>query len=826
MKRKIAALVFAGCSIVSRAFGQADPPASPKEIWDALANPVMDRDRSATVQNIQIKRDRVNITLLDGTIQFVKPANGIVFGAVFHGNGRLQIDPPNGVEERQLLLFTNQSKVDLAFAEATFSSTDSFFEEVAAVVKWDASAAISDDLYVRRQREREHLGAQHLPRLFKSALSADRRRTGLFVADVHTKEKDWVEVIDDAMQHEEIIAGHWFTAADRKHFDVWTEFPVNTADQRHSYDDPAARQDFHVIKYQIDASVAENTDLNATAMLTLQPRNSGERAFLFNLDPRLRVDAIKDAQERPLFFVQPAPGAEGPYVVVALATATTDAAQQLQFHYAGKRVIRQGGAGDYYCQDPGWYPAITEQDIPRQAFRSEFELTFRNPANYQLFATGRKTHDGIENGRRVTTWVSDAPASSAGFGFGDYLIRVEHADGVDLQIYVNRQPDNLLNSLTQGVRDPLHGRDERDLATGQTRVTPSVGIAPSLANALAQVAPDTLAKNMAVEVGNTVRVLQNYFGPYSYHQLTVTDASLDNQALPGLLFLGWPNFLNPTQKAAIGVTRTRGLPDFGDALRAHENSHQWFGERVGWKGYHDVWLSEGFAEFSANLYVQYREGPKESLDRWRADRQGLSRVDPKNHRIESLGPISLGWRVVSSETDPRAFHDLVTAKGAFVLHMLRMQLYDIRNSDPDHLFKEMMQDYYKTFDNKPASTADFKAVVERHMTPPMDLAGTRTMDWFFDQYVYGTGIPRYALKYTLENAPDAKKHLKGTITRSGVPDSWKDDLVLYGHAGGSSVRLGIVGATHSEQNVDAMLPGNFDRVSINDQEDTLAEVIQ
>ena len=677
------------------------------------------------------------------------------------------------------------------------------------------------------KREREHLGAQHLPRLFKSVMSTDRRRTGLFVADVLTKEKDWVEVIDDAMQHEEIIAGHWFTATDRRHFDVWTEFPVNNGDQRHTYDDPAARQDFHVVKYQIDASVAENTDLNATAMLALQPHNSGERALLFHLDSRLRVDSIKDAQGSPLFFVQPPPGSEGPYVAVALATATTDAAQQLQFHYTGRGVIRQGGAGDYYCQDPSWYPAITEQDTPRQAFRSDFELNFRNsPANYQLFATGRKTHDGIENGKRVTTWVSDAPISSAGFVFGDYLSRVEHADGVDLQVYVNRQSDNLLNSLTQGARDPLHNKDERDLATGQIRVAPSVGIAPALADALSQVAPDTLAKNMAVEVGNTVRVFQNYFGPYPYHQLTVTDASLQNQALPGMLFLGWPNFLNPTQRAAIGLTRTRDLPDFGNALRAHENSHQWFGQRVGWKGYHDVWLSEGFAEFSANLYVQYREGPKEFLDRWRADRQGLSRVDPNNHPIESLGPIALGWRVVSSQSDPRAFHDLVIAKGAFVLHMLRMQLYDVRNSDPDHLFKEMMQDYGKAFDNKPASTADFKAVVERHMTPPMDLAGTHTMDWFFDQYVYGTGIPRYALKYTLENASDGKKHLKGTITRTGVPDSWKDDLVLYGHSGSNSVRLGIIGVTHIEQNLDAMLPGKIDRISINDQEDTLAEVTQ
>jgi hypothetical protein len=53
----------------------------------------MDRDRSAQVHNVEIKRDRVTITLAGGVIQFVKPANGVVFGAVFYGSGRLQRIP-------------------------------------------------------------------------------------------------------------------------------------------------------------------------------------------------------------------------------------------------------------------------------------------------------------------------------------------------------------------------------------------------------------------------------------------------------------------------------------------------------------------------------------------------------------------------------------------------------------------------------------------------------------------------------------------------------------------------------------------------------------
>ena len=86
----------------------------------------------------------------------------------------------------------------------------------------------------------------------------------------------------------------------------------------------------------------------------------------------------------------------------------------------------------------------------------------------------------------------------------------------------------------------------------------------------------------------------------------------------------------------------------------------------------------------------------------------------------------------------------------YVLQMLREQLTDSRNPDPDHLFKEMMQDYCKTFDNKPASTEDFKGIVEKHMLRNMDLDGNHKMDWFFNQYVYGMGMAHYNFHATLE----------------------------------------------------------------------------
>jgi hypothetical protein len=98
----------------------------------------MDPAKSAHTENVTIVRDRIHITLLDGTIQFTQSANGVVFGAAFHGNGRVQVDPPNPIEAQQLRLFIKQDKIAMSFTEGTFSFTDGLLDEVAKQVKWES----------------------------------------------------------------------------------------------------------------------------------------------------------------------------------------------------------------------------------------------------------------------------------------------------------------------------------------------------------------------------------------------------------------------------------------------------------------------------------------------------------------------------------------------------------------------------------------------------------------------------------------------------------------------------------------------------------------
>src|SRR6266849_10819376 len=63
-------------------------------IWNGLQQPAFSADKSASVSQLALVRDRIQITLADGIIQFTNPVNGIVFGATFRGRGRVQVEPP------------------------------------------------------------------------------------------------------------------------------------------------------------------------------------------------------------------------------------------------------------------------------------------------------------------------------------------------------------------------------------------------------------------------------------------------------------------------------------------------------------------------------------------------------------------------------------------------------------------------------------------------------------------------------------------------------------------------------------------------------------
>jgi len=252
----------------------------------------------------------------------------------------------------------------------------------------------------------------------------------------------------------------------------------------------------------------------------------------------------------------------------------------------------------------------------------------------------------------------------------------------------------------------------------------------------------------------SVQLYSELFGPYPWPHLAATEIpGFHGQGLPQLLHLAWFSFESNRQ----GIT---------DHFRAHEVAHQWFGHLVGWTNYHDQWLSEGFAEYAGAMYVQAaNRGRKtflELLEQWRSDI-----LDVGGHSAWHAGPhvapIWLGYRCASTAS-PASYGHLIYSKGAYVLHMLRNMLHDYRTGS-DYRFAALMRDYVSTHAHREATTADFQRVVERHTG--------QSMQWFFDQWVYGVQIPRYEYRWDREETADGHWIVSGQIDQFDVDTTFR-----------------------------------------------------
>src|SRR5260370_7613747 len=105
----------------------------------------------------------------------------------------------------------------------------------------------------------------------------------------------------------------------------------------------------------------------------------------------------------------------------------------------------------------------------------------------------------------------------------------------------------------------------------------------------------------------------------------------------------------------------------------HEVAHQWFGHGVSGGSYQEEWLSEGFAEFAAALFLQQAVGPKwqkDYIDFW--ERQRVRILDKNNFGVapNDAGPLWLGLRLISPRSG-QAYQGVTYSKGPYVLIMLR-----------------------------------------------------------------------------------------------------------------------------------------------------------
>jgi aminopeptidase N len=204
----------------------------------------------------------------------------------------------------------------------------------------------------------------------------------------------------------------------------------------------------------------------------------------------------------------------------------------------------------------------------------------------------------------------------------------------------------------------------------------------------------------------------NYISPYPFKKL----ANVQSKTIFG----GMENagnifyFENSVATNEVQLQRRGPLED----LFAHETAHQWFGDEVSEKDWPHVWLSEGFATYMTQLYLEHKYGIDTLNKRMLSDRNAVLKFYKKRKTpiVDFSEPDSLMLLLNANSYE----------KGSWVLHMLRRKL-------GDEIFRRGIQTYYQTYKGSNASTDDFMHVMEK--------VSKQNLKLFFKQWLYTPGQP-------------------------------------------------------------------------------------
>jgi hypothetical protein len=777
----------------------------------------------AAVNNLVLKRDAATFTLRSGELYFIAPINGRVTGAVFLGEGELNLEPPNAREKASLNIFTGTQTLAEQFSQLVLRFTDKTYDEIKASPNaamhesGGAQASHARDVYRDNQTLLRKILRTNAEERALNDLYAPKR-PGYFTAFINGRRYNkLVYQIDplgiDAVSPDQVAL---FSYGDTDG-GVWTSFPLEI--ERNALGGvvtgtrAADNRIFDITHHEIDV-VIRGAQITASDQLTFLAL-SGRRVLPFNLYQSLRVSRVQDEAGRDLDFIQENKNEDADFAVVLPQPMKTGKVYKIIVQYAGGDALRDLGGGNYFLiPRETWYP---NNGGTRFGDRAIFDMTFHYPTKNTLIGTGTLAAPETQDGdAKVAKWTSGTTELAvAGFNYGKFKKKelTDKDTGYNVEIYVNTQlaPDLQRRDTFEKMRDA------EAAASGGNILSETI---PSASSSTTSGTGAALA-----DTQNALRIYDAYFGklPYSRVAMTQQPAGFFGQAWPTLIYMPYTAFLDQTQRVSLMGGRG-GADTFWQYVGAHELAHQWWGHVIGWTSYREQWMSEGFAEFSASLYVQQTRGVSKLIDFWEDQRRMIVEPQPatKGRKPYTLAAVTDGYRANSAKTGSVA-RFLIYPKGAYILHMLRMMMYDQRSKDPDARFKTMMQDFVKTYYNQDVSTEDFKRIVDKHITPEMDLAQNKRMDWFFNEWVYGKEVPAYTFDYQI-GSTDGKTTLTGRITQAGVSDNFGMRVPVWADFGKGWTRLGaakVIGNTSVEL-PPVSLPQTPKRVAICALNDVLA----
>jgi len=788
------ASLIAACSL---AIAQRPPNSNP--LYQQLRT-LLPAGEVIQVNNFELHRDAAVFTFTRGDFAFFGEVNGKVTGAVFKGVGHFHLTPPSAEEKHNLAILSRSEELDEDFDQVVLRFTDSTAAELrkASAGKGVPGSEFGSAEIELRNFQRQKIYTNFDLRLLEDVLSPTQ--SGYFLAAIRGKRfAHLIFTIDPHgarnVSPEEVSLMNW---------NDWGEaylaaFPLNSISG-----DPARAAGENNGAYRIDT---ENLDvtiekggfLSGLATMHVVADQDGVMVVPLTLYPTLRVSRVDTEKGEQLDFVQERKEEDADFGVILPAALKKGESTTLRIAYGGKDVVRNEGGANYYpVARQSWYPNAARG----LGDYATYKMTFHVPKGLELIATGTRTSETTEGKYTTTEWKTDVPLAVVGFNLGKFTMKeakVQGKQGDDLTI------DAYANTTAPDSFTPMENKLNRDIS------------AEDQGSAIGRIDTPGMLGVQLSQAQVAARIYTGYFGELPFSRVAVTQQYACNygQSWPMLVYLPICGFLDQTQQHFMGLH-----PEdmYWKVVTAHEVAHQWWGQTVGFRSYRDQWMSEGFADTSATIFLQAtRPKPDDFREFWKQQRRLITEKNAQGFRPIDVGPVTMGFRLATDRTGWNIYQDLVYPKGAYILHMIRMMMWSPK--DGDARFIETMHDFLKSNWLKAATTEDFKAAVERHMTTGMDLDGNHRMDWFFRQYVYGTDLPSYHFEaQTTQNGDVTSLHYK--LIQSGVGPEFRMTVPMYLElADGKVMRLGslaIKGDFTADQTMDLpKLSAPVKRVVIN-----------
>jgi hypothetical protein len=692
-------------SAAERQIRQVEQLTTVSGLYKLAINPA----KAFNVRNLTVTATDMTLEMASGSAFVAETAEGTT-AVVLLGRGRMRFAPSDPAEQTQIRIFSGEPQLAADFDAAFIRLRPSEFDDLFPAASLTPRTASAGDLRRATDVFDENVGQTF--NIDLRDLSRERwsliPTSGDLVAEVRTRRLGSLTYARSMKDAEDISL---FDRKRRRNIAVYaSQQKLGTRGRFYGEDE--------LVEYDIlrhDLEVAFSPDrlwVEGTARLQIRIRSLALSSMTLRLAESLNVRTVATEEQGRLLYLRVI-GQNS--VIINFPTALRRNAEiSLYVAYGGRlepqQIDREGIVLDQqanvqqedvyipvepqyiYSNRSYWYPQSTVTDYATSSLR----ITV--PAEFDVIATGNEV---------------GPPEPAPGAVPPGQRAR-------KLYVFDSNRPMRYLSCVISRFTR-VASRDVVLAAAGN-------GAPPAPVALNVQANPRQVSRGRSL-IDRAAAIIEFYGSligeaPYPGFTLALTENDLPGGHSPAYFaILNQPLPLSPLVWRNDPVA-FEGYPPY---FLAHEIAHQWWGQGVGWKNYHEQWLSEGFAQYFAALYAARDRGDDvfrgmlRQMRRWAIDQS-------------DQGPVYLGYRLGHIKGEGRVFRALVYNKGAMVLHMLRRLVGDDK-------FFEGLRQFYTTWKFRKAGTDDFRRAMEK--VSGQDLAS------FFDGWIYGSAVPEIGFSSTL-----------------------------------------------------------------------------